>query len=715
MRGRLPVLLQTEANECGLASLAMIAAWHGRCQSLADLRQKLPVSRKGVTVRGLVLMAESLGLISRPLKLELEDLRHLQLPCVLHWDMDHFVVLRSVGRNSVVIHDPAVGARKVSLREFGLRFTGVAVEFDLLESPQPAADGQTTPRHRPIEFTRRHRRSFAQIIVLTALLEILAILMPFMLQWTVDAALPSRAVLAIDGLAIAFGMLVLISGSIDVARGWLVALVGADLNFSWSRRVLTHLLRLPLEFFERRHLGDIMTSFNSIMVLQRALTTGFIEAIVDGVMAVGTLAMMIHYNVKGALIAMAAIGLYALLCTLLRAPLRQATAERIVQMAKQQSHFLETLRGIQSVRLFAIASQRRSGWTRLAGLQTNAELRVHGLNLIHGTASRLIFNLLRVALICLGAHSILEGHATIGTLFAFLAYLDQFMLRTTALIDRVLEFAVLRLHIERVDDIVRAAPEPPDPDTPGTIITELSLHPPSIRVDRLTYAYGFTEQPVLQDVSLEIRPGECVAVVGPSGCGKTTLVKLMLGLLEPTSGEITISGVPLGQMGRERLRAMSATVMQEDQLFTGSLSDNISFFDPQPDQGRVRQCARQAAIHDEIEAMPMGYYTLVGEAGVGLSGGQKQRIMLARALYRQPKLLVLDEATSHLDIDSERSVNAAIRKLDLTRIIVAHRPETIAMADRVITLGKGAIIGKFEPAAAIAGDDIAAIDAALGH
>lgn len=698
MKSRLPVLLQTEANECGLASLAMIAASHGLCESIADLRQKLPVSRKGVTVRGLVMMAESLGLISHPLKLELEDFRHLRLPCVLHWDMDHFVVLRSVGRNSVVIHDPAVGARKISLREFSRRFTGVAVEFELSASPRPAADEQTTPRRRPIELTRKHRRSFAQIVALTALLEILAILMPLMLQWTVDAALPSRTVLAIDGLAIAFGLLVLVSGSIDVARGWLVALVGAELNFSWSRRVLAHLLRLPLDYFERRHLGDIMTSFNSIMVLQRAFTTGFMEAIVDGAMALGTLAMMVHYNLTGALTAMAAIGIYALLCTLLRAPLRQATAEQIVQMTKQQSHFLETLRGIQSVRLFAIAGQRQSGWTRLAGLQTNAELRVRGLTLTHATASRIVFNLLRVGLICLGAHSILDGNATIGTLFAFLAYLDQFVLRTTALIDRALEFAVLRLHIERVDDIVQTTPEPADPQSPGTIITERSLHPPSIRVEGLTYAYGFSEQPVLQNVSLEVRPGECVAVIGPSGCGKTTLVKLMLGLLEPTCGEITINGVPLAQMGRERLRAMSATVMQEDQLFTGSLSDNISFFDSQPDQDRVRRCARQAAIHDEIEAMPMGYYTLVGEAGVGLSGGQKQRIMLARALYRQPKLLVLDEATSHLDIDAERSVNAAIRELDLTRIIIAHRPETIAMADRVIILGTGGRIGKIEPA-----------------
>jgi ATP-binding cassette, subfamily B, bacterial CvaB/MchF/RaxB len=269
-------------------------------------------------------------------------------------------------------------------------------------------------------------------------------------------------------------------------------------------------------------------------------------------------------------------------------------------------------------------------------------------------------------------------------LFAYIAYKDQFAMRVTGLIDQLIAFRTLGLHVQRLGDIVTAEPEDND------AVDLLPMHRPpvaSLQVQGLSFAYAPGEAPVLDSVTLSIEEGESVAIVGPSGCGKTTLLKLMVGILAPQGGEVLVGGVPIRRMGRRAYRAMIGTVMQDDQLLAGSIGDNIAFFDAQIDQERVRECARIAAIDDDIEQMPMGYGTLIGDMGAAISGGQKQRILLARALYKQPKILFLDEATSHLDVALERRVNEAISGLNITRVIVAHRPETIARAGRVITLG----------------------------
>lgn len=697
---RLPFFLQMEANECGLASLAMVAAYHGSGATLADLRRELPVSRKGVTVAGLVAMASALGLDTHPVRLDLEAVRHLRLPCILHWDLEHFVVLRSVGARGAVVHDPAVGVCRVPMREFARRFSGVAIEC------APVRDIKRNTAPRPPRLSRwlggvpGLRRSLAVIVGLTAVLELCAVLTPLLLQWVVDDVLPSRTTTLLTGLVVGFSLLVALELAIGLARGWLAATIGADVNLRWSGRTLAHLLRLPLSHFERRHDGDILASFTAVSTVQRTFTAGFIEAAVDGAMAFGTLGMMAWISGPGAALALGVALAYALACAALQRPLRHATAQQIVHEARQQSHLLETLRGMQAIRLYGRAAMRGSGWGRLVAQQANAELRLHGLKVAHGALRQFLTGLQHVVVVWFATRAVMDGATTLGQVFAFLAYLDQFTRRTMALLDRGLELMQLRPHLERVGDIVHTAPEPDDPAAPHAATT--STLPPTIQVRGLGYAYAYAEAPVLQSVDLDIRAGECVALVGPSGCGKTTLAKLLLGLLEPTAGEIRIDGVPLGAYGRGRLRARSGTVMQDDALFTGSIADNISLFDADADHAHVLHCAQLAALHDEIEAMPMGYGTLVGAQGTGLSGGQKQRLMLARALYQRPRLLVLDEATSHLDVLSEQRVNAAIRSLSLTRLVIAHRPETIAMADRVIRLAEGRVVDASPKAAGAA-------------
>src|SRR5207253_9491581 len=273
----------------------------------------------------------------------------------------------------------------------------------------------------------------------------------------------------------------------------------------------------------------------------------------------------------------------------------------------------------------------------------------------------------------------------VGMLFAFMAYKEQFSARVAGLIDKMIELRMLNLQGERLADIVLTAPEEETPTMPMDAIDA------SLEVRALSFRYSDTEPFVLLNCSFAVEPGDSIAIVGPSGGGKTTLVKLMLGLLAPTDGKILAGGVDIQKLGIDRYRKLVGTVMQDDQLFAGSIADNVSFFDPAPDQTAIEKFARLAAVHEDIIAMPMGYNTLIGDMGAALSGGQKQRILLARALYKQPRILFLDEATSALDVQKERAVNEAIRSLNLTRILIAHRPETIASAERVLVLQGGKV------------------------
>ncbi len=686
----LPVILQTEATECGLACVAMVANYHGVITDLATLRLRFAISRKGATFESLIRIAAALKLESRPLKLDMHNLPELELPCVLHWDMNHFVVLKRVSARQIVIHDPAVGLRRFSHDEFARHFTGVALELS------PANDFSASDNR--LRFTLRSlmgrirglKSGLAQILLLGLGLELVAIALPFFLQWVVDHALVSADQDLLGVLALGFGLLILIQSATGALRSWLVATLSAHLNFQWLGNVFGHLVKLPLEFFEKRHVGHIVSCFGSIDTIQKTLTTGFVQALVDGLMVCGTLAMMMLYSGTLAAVSLAAVAVYAALRWGLFGALRAATAEEIIHAAKQQTHFLETAGGIQSVRLFGRGDQRRAGWMNMLAEQFNAGLREQRFRIGHETAQTLLFGLERVLVVWLAARAVLAGDFTVGMLFAYIAYKEQFATRVSALVDKSAELFMLRLHGERVADIVLSDTEPADPQSDAEI--DLSRLRACIELRDVSYRYSPTEPWVLEHIDLRIEAGECVAITGPSGCGKTTLVKIMLGLLAPTQGEVLLDGQPIRRLGLQNVRSLVGTVMQEDRLFTGSLADNICFFSPQPGMDRIEACARLASVHDEIGEMPMGYHTLVGDIGTGISGGQKQRILLARALYRQPRILVLDEATSHLDIGNEQHINDAVRAMALTRVIVAHRPETIAMAERVVTIGQGRVV-----------------------
>ena len=683
---RLPLILQTEAAECGLACLAMVAAHHGLRSDLPTLRQRFSISLKGATLADLVRMAGQLQLSARAVRAEMTHLPELATPCVLHWDLNHFVVLKEVSRASVVIHDPARGVRRLSLAEVSKHFTGVVLELTPQADFKPRTDQQSVTLRQMLGRVTGLKRSLLQIFTLAVGLEAFLLLAPFFMQWVVDNVLVSADRDLLVTLGLGFGLLVLIQVGTGAIRSWAVLHLSTTLNLQWLANVFAHLMRLPVEWFEKRHTGDVLSRFGAVQTIQQTLTTSFIEAVLDGLLVIVTLAMMLVYSGTLTVIALSSVSAYAVLRWAFFQPLRDATEESIIFDAKRSSHFLESLRGVQAIKLFNRQEDRQARFMNLVVDSMNAHIATRKLGLMFIVLHKLLFGLERIAIVWVGALMVLDHAFSVGMLFAFIAYKEQFAQRVSALIDKLVEVKMLKLQGERLADIVLTAPEAQADFTPRA-----NDAPLTIALKGVSFAYSQSEPDVLHQLDLTIEPGESIAIVGPSGCGKTTLLKLMLGVHTPQSGEIRIGGVTLGQLGLRAWRDMIGIVMQDDQLFAGSIAENICFFDPQPDTAWIGQCARVAAVFDEIEAMPMGFNTLIGDMGTSISGGQKQRLLLARALYKRPQILFLDEATSALDVEREREVNQSIRQLQLTRIIVAHRSETIASASRVVVLHDGRV------------------------
>ncbi|TEF45300.1 peptidase domain-containing ABC transporter [Pseudomonas aeruginosa] len=542
---RLPLVLQTEATECGLACLAMIAGYHGHHTGLMELRRRFSVSLKGISLKQLIQTAHRLGLGTRAVKLDLGDLGKLKLPCVLHWNFNHFVVLKAVDGRGAVLHDPAHGQRRLGLEEVSRSFTGVALEL----WPESGFEKQEAPPRIKLlgmlgKVTGLYR-SLAQVLLLAGALEVFSLISPFFLQWTIDNVIVSEDRDLLSTLAIGFGLLLLMQQAVSGVRAWVMMHMSTLLGVQWQANVFSHLLRLPAQYFEKRHLGDVVSRFGAVNSIQQTLT-----------------------------------------------------------------------------KLFQRQDERRSVWLGLLVEQINAGLRTQKLQLFYQQLNGLLFGVENLLVIWLGATMVMDGQFSVGILMAFNAYKSQFDSRVGSLIDKFFELRMLQLQGERLADIVLQAPEV----SHGDILPEnLREREASIEIQGLRYRYAEQEPWVLDGLDLRIAGGESVAIVGPSGCGKSTLFNVLLGILPPVEGQIRMAGLDLAQLGLDGLRELVGTVLQDDVLFAGSLSDNISFFDPQP------------------------------------------------------------------DVHCEQRVNAAIRALRITRIMVAHRPETIASADRVIVLGQGKV------------------------
>ena len=688
----LPIIRQNETTECGLACLAMVAGFHRFRTDIAALRRRFPTSAAGVTLSAIMDMAARMDLSCRALKVPLEDIRKLQTPAIIHWDMNHFVVLKTANAKTMVVHDPATGARRYTRDEFSAHFTGVALELHPTKQFERKEERAKLRLNHLWTRIRGLKRTLAQALVLSAILQLFVLVSPFYLQLTVDEVLVKFDADLLWVLAFGFGAFSVLNAVAGLLRGYVLLYFGNMLNYQMVCNLFAHLIQLPADFFEKRHIGDIVSRFGSVGPIRSLFTEGLVATAIDGVMAIATLIMMFLYSPALGSIALVALILYLILRVASYPPLRQRSEDAIVFHAKEQSFFMETVRGVLSIKLFGRETDRKRLWQNRFADAVNADVRVHKLSIWFALGNNVIFSIEHVVLIYVAAKMALGAEFTVGMIFAFMAYKRQFTDKALALVERLIEFRMLELHLSRIADIALAEPEPAALPTSATCGGGPMRG--ALRLEGVSYRYGEALPEVFDGVSIDIAAGETIAFVGSSGCGKTTLMKIMLGLFEPTAGRVLVDGRPLADVGVGEYRRHVGSVMQEDLLFAGSIAENIAFFDSEIDMARVVHVATLACIHPEIIAKPMQYETLVGDMGSALSGGEKQRILLARALYRRPKILFMDEGTSSLDVATERDVNASIKSLGVTRIIVAHRPETIRTAERVAAL----IDGKLVPA-----------------
>lgn len=665
----------------------MIAGYHGYDADLSTLRRRFDVSMKGMSLRTLIEMASLIEFGARAVRCELKELGAIQMPAILHWGGNHFVVLESVGKRRCLVHDPAAGTLHLSWREVSAKFTGIALEL----TPNPRFRPQRI--RNPLKLSSLFRwtpdigKALFQSLSLSIIIELLLLATPFYIQLAIDNAIIKGDTGFMAVLAIGFTAILVFRVAATTLRSLTLQFITQVLSFDMQSRLFHHMLRLPLQWFHKRHVGDIQSRFGAVHPIKAFIANGAIAGVLDGILASFVFVLMLFYSIKLSLVVLASIVLYLVIRLGSIQLQRRVASDTIVTQALEQSRFLESVRAMGTVKALGAESLREEQQRNAMAASINAGIRSGNVQISFNTTAQLVDGITDILVVYWGALAVIRNEISLGMLTAFIAYKQQFSARLTNLLEQIVTWRLLSVDLERLSDIALSPAE----EAPGATGHVAPLEG-AIQCRMLGFSYGFGETPVLANINLMIASGEYIAITGSSGCGKSTLVKILAGLYQPSSGEIYIDGRPLPTWSKRAIRDQISIVSQDDTLLAGSIVENITMFDDSVQMAHVKICAKLASIDEEIVAMPMGYDTLVGDLGSSLSGGQKQRVLIARALYRRPRILIMDEGTSHLDVVNERAINDALGMLNITRIVVAHRPETIMAATRRVVLDHGRLV-----------------------
>lgn len=677
---RVPVILQSDRAECGLACIAMVAAFHGVRENLRQHRSTFRISQHGSTLAQLRHYAEGRGFHCRAVRLDLDALAHLERPAILHWNLAHFVVLEAVGRRSVRIVDPAFGRRRLALHEVSKRFTGVAME--MAPSPQivRSTPSQKTLRLRDfLPALQGLGTSLVAVLFMTILLQAFTLAVPLSVQFTVDQGVRHGDIGTVGAVAVGFALLAVLSAVTEWLRTLTVLHLGNLSAFRMVVPLARWLLRLPDVWFVAHHTGDVMSRFDSTGPIRNFMMTGAFAILIDGSVAVGAILILLWYSPM-----MGGVALAFLACNLAvrytsAGKLAALTDEMIAALARERSAFIENVERQRVIKLLGVESLRGDIWEARYVTSVNAGARqlrfVAHVDFVAG----ILGGVEPIVILAIGASKVLDGSLTLGMLFAFLSYATLLSTRARLTVAAIVELRLLKVHRDRVAEIALEETEAQ---------TDVDNRPHlrgGLDVRDVKFGYGDFAPLILNGLGFRVGAGEFLAITGGSGVGKSTLVKLLCGLLHPQQGEILVGGIPLQRLNVGWYRSQLGVVMQDDDLFTGTLAENIGL-DASDDMDRVREAAKLACIHDDIEEMPMAYRTLVGYMGAALSGGQRQRVMIARAIFRKPTIFLLDEGTAHLDDVVKRQVLSNLRSTGATVIFVTHDDAVVAEADRCLEL-----------------------------
>jgi ATP-binding cassette subfamily B protein len=687
---RVPILLQLSDRECGAACLAMVLSYHGLETSVAQAREQCGVGRDGLTARAIAEAARRYGLRVRAVSGEPAHFGYLPLPAIVHWNFNHFVVVVQWSPAKVTIVDPARGRRTLTTEEFDAGFTGVVLTLE------PGVGFQRRRAAAPPSW-----RSYlgylaqmpgtagllAQIVFASLLLQLFGLAVPLCTQVLVDHVLPFRVTHVMTMLGIGMMILVLAQMVTTYLRAALVIYLQARIDARLMLGFFQHLLTLPFRFFQQRTSGDLLMRLGSNAVLREMLTSQSVSAILDGGLVMFYLAILLaRAPVFGFVVLCVGLAQVGFLLATTR-PFHNLMQRDLIAQAESQGYLVEALTGIATLKASGAEGRALDHWSNLFFQQLNVSLQRNQLSAVIETGMGTLRTFSPLLLLWVGALRVLDGSMTLGTMLALNALAMSFLTPLASLVSSGQRLQLAGAHLERIRDVIEAEPEQDLQQVRGA--------PPltgRIELEQVSFRYDRDSPPALRDISLTIEPGQKVALVGSTGSGKSTLAMLLLGLYLPTEGEIRYDGIPLHHLDYRTLRGQFGVVLQDTFLISGAIRENIAFNDPALSLEQVRAAARLADLDDEISQMTMGYETRVAEGGAGLSGGQRQRVTIARALAHRPAILVLDEATSHLDVVTESRVDENLSGLSCTRIVIAHRLSTVRNADLILVLHKGRIV-----------------------
>jgi ATP-binding cassette subfamily B protein len=685
---RAPVLLQMNETECGAACLAMILGYHGRNTRVDECRALLDVNRDGVTAQAIAREARNFGLTVRAFSVEPADLPRLPLPAILFWEFNHFVVLERWSPTGVEIIDPASGRSRLSPAEFDAGFTGVVLTF------APGVDFQ--PRRWP------QRRSWVgyfanvllnqpgillQILGASLLVQALALAGPLFTQLLIDQVLPMRNLSILTLLGIGIVVLTAAHGLVTFVRAVLLLNLQARVDARLMTGFVDHLLQLPFRFFQQRSSGDLLMRLQSNSHLRETITGESFSLVLDSVLVLTYLGFLLWRQPLLAGLAVGFAALQVLLMVITATHQRRLLAAMLAAEAHEQGYLVEALKGVATIKASGAEARAFATWENLFYGALNATTRRDFAATVFDTLRWFLRALAPLVLLWVGVYHVMIGALTLGEMLALNSMALLVLSPLSSLVHSAQRLQLTGAHLDRIADVLEASPE-----QRGAAQPFQERLRGAIELRQVSFRYHTDAPLVLRDISISIEAGQKVAIVGRSGSGKSTLGHLLLRLYEPTSGEITYDGLDARQLDVQALRQQFGVVLQEPFLFSGSIRQNIALHAPDGDLERIRTVAQIAAIDEEIEAMPMGYETLLAEDGGAISGGQRQRIALARALAHAPGILLLDEATSHLDPLTEQLVDAKLNQLCCTRIVIAHRLSTVRNADLILVLDQGRLV-----------------------
>ena len=689
---RVPVVMQMEALECGAASLAMVMAYYDKWVPLEQVRLDCGVSRDGSNARNLLLAARSYGFEAQGFRCEIDALREeICLPCIIHWNFDHFVVLRGFRGKHALLNDPARGDVKVSMEEFDRSFTGICLQIT------PGPDFQPNGRRKSTLAFARKRLSgagtaVAFVMLSTVIVSLFGILRPVFSNFFMDRLLTGEN----RELLMPFLILLALLSGAQILVAWIQAIyslkIAGKMALVGSSTFLWKLLQMPMSFFSQRLAGDVLLRLGANASIAGTLVNTFAPLLLNTGMMIFYLVVMLRYSVL-----MTVVGLVTILLQLIVSQIIAYKRVNITRVQMRDSGKLAsaTVSGIQMVETIKASGAENGYFQKWAGYQAavNAsQVRFARLDQVLGMIPALLSAFAGSAVLVLGVYQVMQGSFTIGMILSFQGFLSAFMSPAMLLISAGQSLQEMRTDMERVEDVMQYPAEPRFAEESLQEEGDLSKLSGEVELRGVTFGYAPLAEPLIRDFSLHIKPGSRVAFVGSSGCGKSTLSKLISGLYQPWSGEILFDGKPLSQIDRGVFTGSVAVVDQDIVLFEDSIANNIKMWDSSIEDFEMILAARDAQIYNDIMAREGGFSGKLSEGGRDLSGGQRQRLEIARVLAQDPTLIILDEATSTLDALTEYELVKAIKDRGITCIVIAHRLSTIRDCDEIVVLDKGCVV-----------------------